>query len=64
MSELTARLFGDPEVDAVDWIESIPFTETRDYVQRVLEGVQVYRWRLGQARTCRRWWRGAYDCCW
>ncbi|MCX7356311.1 MAG: lytic transglycosylase domain-containing protein, partial [Alphaproteobacteria bacterium] len=48
------RIYGDPrdpEVDAVDWIESIPFTETRDYVQRVLEGVQVYRWRLGQART-------------
>ncbi|MGE0095226.1 MAG: lytic transglycosylase domain-containing protein [Alphaproteobacteria bacterium] len=48
------RTYGDPrdpEVDAVDWIESIPFTETRDYVQRVLEGVQVYRWRLGQART-------------
>jgi soluble lytic murein transglycosylase len=48
------RTYGDPrdpEVDAIDWIESIPFTETRDYVQRVLEGVQVYRWHLGQART-------------
>jgi soluble lytic murein transglycosylase len=42
--------FGDPrthDVDAVDWVESIPFSETRNYVQRVLEGVQVYRQRLG-----------------
>ncbi|PKU21350.1 lytic transglycosylase domain-containing protein [Telmatospirillum siberiense] len=44
------RDLGDPrqpDVDAVDWIESIPFAETRNYVQRVLEGVQVYRRRLG-----------------
>jgi soluble lytic murein transglycosylase len=42
--------FGDPRapgVDAIDWIESIPFSETRNYVQRVLEGVQIYRQRLG-----------------
>jgi soluble lytic murein transglycosylase len=32
-----------PNVDVVDWIELIPFSETRNYVQRVLEGVQVYR---------------------
>ena len=40
--------FGDPrgEVDPVDWIESIPFAETRNYVQRVLENTQVYRHRL------------------
>jgi soluble lytic murein transglycosylase len=40
---------GDPrdaEVDAIDWIELIPFTETRNYVQRVLENVQVYRMQL------------------
>jgi peptidoglycan lytic transglycosylase len=39
---------GDPrgQVDPVDWIESIPFAETRNYVQRVLENTQVYRWRL------------------
>jgi soluble lytic murein transglycosylase len=37
----------DPDVDAVDWIERIPFTETRNYVQRVLENLQVYRVRLG-----------------
>jgi soluble lytic murein transglycosylase len=41
--------FGDPRsssVDAVEWIESIPFSETRNYVQRVLENTQVYRHRL------------------
>lgn len=38
----------DPNVDVVDWIESIPLSETRNYVQRVLEGLQVYRWQLGQ----------------
>jgi soluble lytic murein transglycosylase len=42
------RDFGDPrgQVDPVDWIESIPFDETRNYVQRVLENAQVYRHRL------------------
>lgn len=42
------RLFGDPrsgEVDPVDWVESIPFSETRNYVQRVIEGAVVYRHR-------------------
>lgn len=29
------------------WIESIPFAETRNYVQRVLENLQIYRKRLG-----------------
>jgi soluble lytic murein transglycosylase len=41
--------FGDPRtgaVDPVDWIESIPFDETRTYVERVLAGAQVYRNRL------------------
>lgn len=37
----------DPEVDAIDWIERIPFDETRDYVQRVLENLQVYRALMG-----------------
>ena len=36
----------DPKVDAVDWVERIPFTETRNYVQRVMENVQVYRARF------------------
>ncbi|PKP63941.1 MAG: lytic transglycosylase, partial [Alphaproteobacteria bacterium HGW-Alphaproteobacteria-8] len=40
---------GDPRqaMDPVDWIEHIPFTETRNYVQRVMEGLHVYRARLG-----------------
>jgi soluble lytic murein transglycosylase len=38
---------GDPRVsDPIDWIEQIPFGETRNYVQRVLENAQVYRARL------------------
>jgi len=40
---------GDPRsqlVDPVDWIEQIPFAETRNYVQRVLENTEVYRNRL------------------
>lgn len=36
----------DPDVDPIDWVESIPFSETRNYVQRVLENMQVYRTRL------------------
>ena len=36
----------DPKVDAIDWIEMIPFTETRNYVQRVMENLHVYRHRL------------------
>ena len=45
--------FGDPRaknVDVIDWIESIPVAETRNYVQRVLENLQVYRFRLGDHR--------------
>lgn len=41
--------WGDPRsssVDVVDWIELIPFSETRNYVQRVTENLQVYRYRL------------------
>jgi soluble lytic murein transglycosylase len=38
----------DPKVDVVNWIERIPFTETRNYVQRIMENLQVYRARLGQ----------------
>jgi soluble lytic murein transglycosylase len=41
---------GDPRrqnVDVIDWVERIPFTETRNYVQRVLENLQIYRQRLG-----------------
>ena len=40
---------GDPrlrEMDIVDWIEHIPFRETRDYVQRVTESIPIYEARL------------------
>lgn len=36
----------DPKVDPVDWVERIPLSETRNYVQRVMENVQVYRARF------------------
>jgi soluble lytic murein transglycosylase len=39
----------DPKVDAVDWVERIPFAETRNYVQRVMENLQVYRLRFGDS---------------
>ena len=41
----------DPKVDAVDWVERIPFSETRNYVQRVMENMQVYRKRFGETAT-------------
>ena len=41
----------DPDVDIIDWIEMIPIPETRNYVQRVMEGTQVYRWQLGRRPT-------------
>ncbi|MHB8272131.1 lytic transglycosylase domain-containing protein [Bradyrhizobium sp.] len=37
----------DPKVDAIDWVEQIPFSETRNYVQRIMENLQVYRARFG-----------------
>lgn len=47
------KQFGDPRkgnVDMLDWIEQIPIAETRNYVQRVLEGVYVYRMKLGDVQ--------------
>ena len=41
--------YGDPRspnIDPIDWIENIPFSETRNYVQRVMENAQVYRSQL------------------
>lgn len=41
--------FGDlrsGQVDPIDWVESIPFQETRQYVQKVLQNVHIYRSRL------------------
>ncbi len=43
------RRYGDPRtgaIDAIDWVENIPFSETRNYVMRVLENLNVYRARL------------------
>jgi soluble lytic murein transglycosylase len=36
----------DPNVDAIDWVERIPLAETRNYVQRVMENLQIYRTRF------------------
>jgi soluble lytic murein transglycosylase len=41
--------FGDirgGQIDPVDWVESIPFNETRQYVQKVLQNLHIYRSRL------------------
>ncbi|WP_341787746.1 lytic transglycosylase domain-containing protein [Rickettsia endosymbiont of Cantharis rufa] len=48
--------FGDPRDikdtrKIVDWIELIPYRETRDYVQRVFENIQIYRIILGENNT-------------
>jgi soluble lytic murein transglycosylase len=47
--------FGDPRdksIDPIDWVERIPFTETRHYLERILESTQLYRCRFenGKAR--------------
>src|SRR5215510_5616469 len=42
--------FGDPrsgKIDPIDWIHRIPLEEAREYVQKVLSNIQVYRARLG-----------------
>ena len=39
----------NPKIDAVDWVERIPFAETRNYVQRVMENLMVYRGRFGES---------------
>ncbi|MEL6369148.1 MAG: transglycosylase SLT domain-containing protein [Pseudomonadota bacterium] len=43
--------YGDPRLaglDPIDWMELIPFSETRNYVQRVLENIQIYRSQLNE----------------
>lgn len=40
--------FRSGEVDPIDWVEMIPFTETRTYVQKVMQNVHIYRARLGR----------------
>lgn len=48
------KKFGDPRgrnIDfVVDWVERVPFTETRNYIQRVMENYQVYRARIDGAK--------------
>ena len=36
----------DPEVDPIDWVQRIPFTETREYVFKIMESLQLYRSRI------------------
>ena len=48
------KAYGDPRspsVDSVDWVERIPFAETRNYVQRVIESLLVYRTRFAEQST-------------
>ncbi|MBL4693493.1 MAG: lytic transglycosylase domain-containing protein [Magnetovibrio sp.] len=50
------KTFGDPRtkaIDIIDWIEMIPYTETRNYVQRVLENLGVYRIKLSTQQAIR-----------
>jgi soluble lytic murein transglycosylase len=44
--------YGDPRsssTDAIDWVEHIPFRETRNYVMRVMESLPAYRARLSNS---------------
>ncbi len=46
--------YGDPRtmgVDPVDWVERIPFAETRNYVQRVMENWAMYQASFDKAKT-------------
>jgi len=41
------KIYGDPrtkEIDTITWMESIPFKETRNYVQRIMENHYIYQW--------------------
>jgi soluble lytic murein transglycosylase len=55
--EAWLELNGDPRRgdlhDLVDWVELIPFAETRNYVQRVIEARNMYRVRLADANVAR-----------
>ena len=57
------KAFGRPheDVDPVDWIESIPFAETRNYVQRVLENLHIYRRHLNAPESELTVWRRGKD---
>jgi len=44
--------YGDPRlpnIDPIDWVERIPFNETRNYVQRVMENLTMYEASFGEA---------------
>lgn len=52
------EFYGDPrqfkdKYKVIDWIESIPYHETRNYVQRIMENLQVYRALLGKGSEIR-----------
>lgn len=49
----------DEQIDAVDWIERIPFNETRNYVQRVLENLHIYRRNLNYPDAALNTWQQA-----
>ncbi len=44
---------GDEDIDAIDWVERIPFKETRRYVQKILSSLQYFRNRSGVAKPMR-----------
>ena len=51
------RQFGDPRdgrIDPIDWIERLPFDETRKYVSKVLSNIQIYRARIGDGKNALR----------
>ena len=50
------KAYGDPRapnVDVIDWVERIPFNETRSYVKRIMASVQIYRALMGEDRPLR-----------
>ena len=50
------KTYGDPrtgEVDEVEWVELIPYGETRNYVHRVMEAYRIYQSHLGESITKR-----------
>ena len=55
------KIMGKPDerLDAIDWIERIPFGETRNYVQRVLENLHIYRRNLNYPETALDSWQQA-----
>ena len=46
MDAISGSFTPNPEVDAIDWVERIPFTETRQYVKKIMTGLQIFRARI------------------